>query len=265
MNKQEYSRKLIERIAEDFPQRTFYCFYSGGKDSIVSTHLVHSVIPERAEVVFIDTTICPKQTIEFIKSVCERFSWKLNIIRPDKTYDELVSRWGFPHFIKYRWCMHFLKLRPIKKFLRNKRAISVIGIRKDESVRRLTAYDCVKEFSKDPYTKCFVLAPLLRWTEEERNAYLKEYNLPLNPLIKIFNFSSDCFCLAYPAFMKLAKIRIHLPEIYEKLKYLETKVIRTRDYSIVKGHPLKEMKKQELISKYICPCDEPSDELDEGK
>jgi len=251
-SKLEDTMKVIKKVADDWPRREFLCFFSGGKDSLVSTHLLHEVIPEKCEVVFIDTTIGAYETQDYVKKVCDKFGWKLNIIRPKRTYEELVAKWGFPHFVNYRWCMHHLQLNTIKEFVKGKRAIQVTGVRKDESVRRLIAYRCVKEFSKDQLGN-FMLAPLLRWTKHDVRGYIKKYELPSNPLAQIFHFSCDCFCMAYPSAPKLKKIRAHLPYIFAKLKNLEQELTNS-GYTIVRGLSTKEIEEQELMSAYICPC-----------
>jgi 3'-phosphoadenosine 5'-phosphosulfate sulfotransferase (PAPS reductase)/FAD synthetase len=251
--KEEETLRLIERVADEWPRRTFYCFFSGGRDSVVATHLVHRVVPERAEAVFIDTTIGSQQTMDYVKSTCEMFGWKLNIIRPEKTYEELVARWGFPHWYRYRWCLHHLKLKPILRFMKGKRGIEVTGVRKDESVRRLIALQCTRELERLRNGR-MIFAPLLRWNEEDVRGYHERYRIPQNPLWKILHFSGDCFCLAWPSAPKLERIRAHLPEIYRRLAHLEQEVLRSKGYTIVHGLATKDLERQQLISAYFCPC-----------
>lgn len=249
----EHSLELIREVAANKPLHWFYCFFFGGRDSLVATHLTHRAT-DRAEVVFVNTTIGAEETLQYVEDTCQEFGWRLHIIRPEQTYDELVARWGFPHWFKYRWCMRVLKVRPIEKFLKeHKPAIEVIGIRRSESLRRLIIYQCVKEFHAKKGR--LLLAPLLRWDERERDRYIRDHKLPVNPLARIFNFSCDCFCMAWPKASTLRKLRVYLPDIYARLSRLEQVVLRNKGgYPLVKGLPMEELNRQQLLDAYICPC-----------
>jgi len=225
---------------------------------LVATHLVHSALDrERCEVAFIDTTTCHPETMEHVERTAEELSWNLKVLRPKKSYDEYAEEWGFPHAVAYRWCMRVLKLEPIKEYVKGREVIHCTGMRKDESVRRMMALKCVKEF--DNIKGHLMLAPIISWGQRDVEAYIREHRLPRNDRIwRTFHFSGDCFCMAWPKKFTLQVLRHSFPEMYERLVHLEDHVMRNRNYTIVRGMRASSLKQQELISLYICPCIDPT-------
>jgi len=223
---------------------------------LVATHLVHTALPRgRCEVVFIDTSTCHPKTYDYVHHVAKLYGWELKVLRPKKSYDEYVERWGFPHAITYRWCMRVLKLEPIKEYVKGKDVINCTGIRKDESVRRLMALRCVKEF--DNVKGRLMLAPIISWSKRDVESYIHEHDLPRNDSIwRTFHFSGDCFCMAWPKKFTLQVLRHSFPEMYQRLVDLEDHVLRNKNYTIVRGMRASSLKQQELLSLYICPCTE---------
>lgn len=80
---------------------TTYALFSGGDDSLVSTHL--AMTQRHAQcVLHISTGICAKKDgksvpLEFVRKTCRRFDWPLQVETPPQmTYRELVLKYGFP-------------------------------------------------------------------------------------------------------------------------------------------------------------------------
>ena len=67
-----------------------YVSFSGGKDSTVLLHIVRSLFPD-VKGVYIDTGLEYPEIKEFVKS----FS-NIEIIRPKKTFIEVISEYGYP-------------------------------------------------------------------------------------------------------------------------------------------------------------------------
>jgi len=267
MNREDYSRSLIREIATNKPFHKFACCFSGGKDSLVATHLVTTSLPkERWEVIFVDTTTCHPKTMSYVETVSEQFGWDVKILKPKKTFDEYAKKWGLPDWYDMRWCMRVLKLEPIVDFTGRALYIQVTGIRKDESIRRLLAFDCVKEFERMKVKGGwrYLLAPLLRWTSEDVKSYIERYNLPCNSDVwNLYHFSGDCFCFAFPKLVNLSILRWDWPEMFQRLKEIEKvrQKITGKLYTFMtKKRSIRDMESQELLSKYICPCEEHTEE-----
>lgn len=125
---------------------------------------------------------------------------------------------------KAQFCTEHLKLQPIKEFLEQIRGddevIMYTGIRAGESERRskmpereyLEFYDCDTE------------RPLLRWTEEQVFAFLKEKGVPPNPLYASGFSRVGCFPCIHARKSELAD----LPDwAWDKLEEWEKKVGRS--------------------------------------
>lgn len=148
--------------------------YSGGKDSDVILELTKMAgINYRA--IYKNTTIDPPGTIKH----CEEKG--VEIIKPKKTFFQLVSEKGYPsRFV--RFCCSELKEYPIL----NKQ---VIGVRKEESSSRAVRYNeptqcrVYGKCSNDGCGRCVeVIYPLLDWTNENVSEFIAERGIKCHPL-----------------------------------------------------------------------------------
>jgi 3'-phosphoadenosine 5'-phosphosulfate sulfotransferase (PAPS reductase)/FAD synthetase len=200
------------------------CSFSGGKDSLVATHLTHKLLSNHGvpiEVLFVDTTVGLPDVKEYVKKVASSCGWKLKILTPEKDFLEIASRWGMPT-PKRRWCCRLLKLEPLLKYaveLGKQRILFTTGLRRDESHRRSK----MKGFFYRRYNgvEIFYVDPIINWSDGDVEKYIKENNLPLNPLYKLIGFSGECFCGTFSRFEHLIEVARHFPEFIEKFKNLE--------------------------------------------
>lgn len=154
--KVERSIKLLRSIPNDSPVEIAY---SGGKDSDVILHLAQMAgIP--FEPIYKSTSIDPPGTIAYVLSRGAR------IIRPQKTFFQLVAENGFPsRFI--RFCCRILKEYKI-----NDRSIQ--GIRREESVKRAARYrepEKCRKYSKTENARIYL--PILDWTLADEVEFIK--------------------------------------------------------------------------------------------
>jgi phosphoadenosine phosphosulfate reductase len=145
--------------------------YSGGKDSDVILELTRMAgINYRA--IYKNTTIDPPGTIAHAKEN------GAEIIRPKKTFFELVEYAGFPNRFM-RTCCYYLKESHVGL------SKKIMGIRRSESVKRSSRY-------KEP-TECRTVAgnkkihfeaiyPILDWTDGDVVAFIEERGIKLHSL-----------------------------------------------------------------------------------
>lgn len=143
--------------------------YSGGKYSDVILALAKMAgINYRA--IYKNTTIDPPGTVAHCKEN------GVEIVRPDKTFFELIQNSGFPTR-RARFCCYKLKEY---KILDN----SIQGIRRSESTKRAELY-------KEPVTcriygskknRVNVFLPILEWTDEDVRDFVTHYGVRCHPL-----------------------------------------------------------------------------------
>jgi len=200
------------------------CSFSGGKDSLVATHLVHKLLRGYGvpiEVVFVDTTVGLPIVRKYVEEVSKLYSWKLVIISPEKSFFEIASRQGMPT-PKIRWCCRCLKLIPLLKYvasLRKQRVLFITGLRKSESWRRSKMKGFFHRQYKD--VEIFYIDPIINWSSDDVERYIIENNLMINPTYKLIDFSGECFCGAFTKLEHLIKIAKYYPEFIERFRILE--------------------------------------------
>ena len=145
--------------------------YSGGKDSDVILELARmSGINYRA--IYKNTTIDPPGTIQHCKEQ------GAEIIRPEKTFFQIIQQKGFPTFYR-RFCCEVLKEYKIHD-------VAVQGIRRSESIKRAARYKesepiiCRIYGSKKNHVN--VVLPILGWTDNDVEQFIAERGIKCHSL-----------------------------------------------------------------------------------
>lgn len=143
--------------------------YSGGKDSDVILALAKMAgINYRA--IYKNTTIDPPGTVAHCKEN------GVEIVKPKKTFFELIQQKGFPTR-RARFCCDKLKEY---KILDN----SIQGIRRAESTKRAKLYKepimCRIYGSKKNHVNVFL--PILYWTDDDVRDFVNHYGIKCHPL-----------------------------------------------------------------------------------
>ena len=163
--KVDFAIKLLQSIPQD---GDIEISYSGGKDSDVILELAKMAgIPYRA--IYKATTIDPSGTIAHAKEM------GAEVIRPKKTFFQLISEYGFPTRFS-RFCCSVLKEYKVCD-----RAVQ--GIRRSESEKRAERYKepevCRVYSAKE---KARIYLPILEWTNQDVEEFIKERNIKCHPL-----------------------------------------------------------------------------------
>lgn len=141
--------------------------YSGGKDSDVILQLVkESGIPYRA--IYKNTTIDPPGTIK------HALDMGAEMIRPEKTFFQLVAQNGFPNR-NQRFCCKY-----IKEYKVLDRCVE--GIRRCESTKRAERYQeptACRVYKKDSEVE--KILPILEWTDEDVVEFIKDRGIQCAP------------------------------------------------------------------------------------
>lgn len=220
---------LRKSITEHDPVKIFACF-SGGHDSLVSTHLTMSQADRYDvpfEVLHINTGIGLETTRRFARQTCEDFGWPLLELHAKddcgQDYEEIVREHGFPgpamHIRMYNRlkerCIE-LALRKAKEgYSRMRRALFVTGIRAEESQIR-AGYNRVESKVKAQIW----VNPCYRWTGQDCYDYQQRHDLPTNPVYDVIGMSGECLCGAYAHQGELDLVRMVEPETADRIERL---------------------------------------------
>ena len=164
--KVDFAIKLLQSIPTD--EGPIELSFSSGKDSDVILELAKMAgIPYRA--IYKNTTIDPAGSIAHAREM------GAEVIRPKKSFFQLVSEHGYPS--RYaRFCCSFLKEYKVCD-----RAIQ--GIRRSESRNRAERYkepEMCRVYSAKEKVKVYL--PILEWTDRDVEEFIKERNIKCHPL-----------------------------------------------------------------------------------
>ena len=163
--KVDFAIKLLRSIPQD---GDIELSFSSGKDSDVILELAKMAgIPYRA--IYKNTTIDPAGSIAHAREM------GAEVIRPKKTFFQLVSEYGYPSRFS-RFCCSILKEYKVCD-----RAIK--GIRRSESRKRAERYkepERCRVYSAKEKVKVYL--PILEWTDQDVEEFVKERNIKCHPL-----------------------------------------------------------------------------------
>ena len=189
----ERAIRLLQSIPQD---GDIELSYSGGKDSDVILELAKMAgIPYRA--IYKATTIDPPGTIAHAKEM------GAEVIHPDKTFFQLVSKSGFPSRFSRECCS------VLKEYKVCDRAIQ--GIRRSESKKRAKRYKEPEEcrvYSKKEKVKIYF--PILEWTDQDVAEFIKERNIKCHPLYYSggqFDVTKRLGCMGCPLVSRKKRIQ----------------------------------------------------------
>ena len=118
---------------------------SGGKDSTALAFFMRDNMPEifeKLELVFCDTECELPETYDYLNKIEVFLGKKIHIVKPEKSFEHLITTHGYLPSPVHRWCTVELKAKPFEKFIANRIYIDsnsivnlYIGIRADELQR----------------------------------------------------------------------------------------------------------------------------------
>jgi len=242
--------EIINSAIDEYHPFRVFCLFSGGNDSVCSAHIA-SQAKQFDGVVYIDTGIKIQQTLDHARSVAEQFNWNFQVVKTPESYDDIVLKHGFPGPSSHRYMYIMLKERAIEKLFRetkthrSQKIILITGVRRHESVRRMTTVtsSVVKVHSK------IWVAPMWEWTDEDKALYIQRYNLPQNPVKPVMHISGDCLCGAYNDKGDFEILKIFYPDEARRIEELQNKVMKTHPWSWEEAPPkwLKQYKEGQMF------------------
>ena len=202
--------------------------WSGGHDSTVMLHyLIHQKGFSDFKVVFANSSINFPETLAYINQIVRDFGIENQFVclKPKETFFERLMRYRFWPSIKALWCRKYLKMDCFKAYYNSfdEDLVSYIGISHADSGFRRKKYRepiSSKKFGKKLVT---IKLPLLTWTDEDKTRYLRENNIPENPVYGTMGVSGCYFCPFYHE-KEYLKLKRYHPRLFDRLLSCETEI-----------------------------------------
>ena len=182
------SIKFIQNAAGNMNKK-LTCSYSGGKDSLVTLHLVSKAFgPESGneqeyEIVFADTGLEFQETLDNVAETVKIYDKTLRETSAGNAFWEGFKTHG-PPSVDNRWCTQSCKLMPITTVIESNYAdsggcLTFIGQRQYESKARAKS----QRIWKSPSVRGQIgAAPIQEWTAMHVWLYIFDQDLHYNPL-----------------------------------------------------------------------------------
>ena len=182
-------------LKED-PQEILFCLFkqfndraaivtSGQLSGMVQIHLAaESKLPFR--VCTVDTFRLFPETYAFFDQVEERYGIEIERIQPNTTeVEEMITEHGeflfFDSKAKQKYCCDVRKVRPMQELLETL-DVWITGTRRDQSETRQN-FQKVEIISSKTHP-ILKVSPLIHWTTEEVWQFVRENDVPINPLFR---------------------------------------------------------------------------------
>ncbi|MCY3831481.1 MAG: phosphoadenylyl-sulfate reductase [Chloroflexi bacterium] len=155
---------------------------------IATLHMMQSIAPN-APVLTLDTGLLFPETIDLMTKLEARFQLNLRRIKPRQTPTQQARDYG-----DRLWernpdrCCHIRKTIPLRDALAGFDAW-ITGLRRDQSISRAAT----PIVSRDRRNHSVKIAPFANWTEDMVWGYIREHDLPYNPLHDIGYPSIGCW------------------------------------------------------------------------
>ena len=147
-----------------------------GAESVVMTDLIFTAVPQ-IDIFTVDTGRLPESSLELLGRIERHYERRIRVYYPD---GRAIQRWVGEHGINgfYNGLDERQGCCAIRK-----RAVAgydawVTGVRSEQSEARAT----IQPIEWDERYRMQKVSPLLAWTEAQIWAYIREHQLPYNPL-----------------------------------------------------------------------------------
>ena len=147
-----------------------------------------SRITDKAQVFTLDTGFLFDETVRFREEAMKRYPLPLKVLTPGLSLEEQVERYG-PELYSCApdLCCEIRKIEPQRRFLRDYGAW-VTGIRRDQTAERAST----PVVAYDEHFGVAKIAPLAAWSVDEVDEYVRQNEVPLNPLLSMGYRSIGC-------------------------------------------------------------------------
>lgn len=172
--------EAVKLVAELFPGKTVFSSSLGQEDQVLTDVIFKNNLP--VKIFSIDTGRLFNETYELLDRTIARYKKPVHIYFPEAgDVEAFVLNKGVNSFYESvdnrKECCHIRKVKPLNRAL-NGAQVWITGLRSEQSDNRKGIP--MIEWAEDK--QLYKFNPLINWTFDEVLDYLKEFNVPYNPL-----------------------------------------------------------------------------------
>ncbi len=172
--------ELLWYISKTFNDKAVFSTSFGQEDQVISDMILSNNIP--IKIFTLDTGRMFEDTYRVMQRTNDKYKTKIEVYFPEnKLIEELYKAKGAYSFYESidnrKECCSIRKVAPLKKALNGNQAW-ITGLRADQSQNRSSLSTAMFDEGFD----ILKFNPLLNWTLEDVNHYIKENNIPQNAL-----------------------------------------------------------------------------------
>lgn len=170
----------IVYIYNQYKEKVAFATSLGEEDQVI-THMISKYAPQM-KIFTLDTGRLYQETYQLLEKTQKRYPMNIDIYFPDQNaVEQMVNQKGinlFYHSIDNRkLCCGIRKIEPLKRALETVDAW-VVGLRREQSVTRSD----LKKVEWDEGNQKIKFNPLIDWTYEQLQEYIKNEKIDVNPL-----------------------------------------------------------------------------------
>ncbi len=167
-------------LAKAFPGQVVFSTSLGYEDQVISHFIFSNHLP--VNVFTLDTGRLFNETYSVLSSTLDRYKVPIHVMYPQtEAVEKLVTEKGpfsfYESMDNRKECCYIRKVEPLKRALKGNK-IWITGIRADQSENRQD----MPSVEWDEANQILKFHPILNWTLEEVKAYIRQHNIPYNPL-----------------------------------------------------------------------------------
>jgi phosphoadenosine phosphosulfate reductase len=172
--------EILQLLTSLTNERIVFSTSLGYEDQVITHFIFSEKLP--IDIFTLDTGRIFPETYSVLNSTLDRYKQEIKVFYPNtEQAQDLVTKKGPFSFYEStenrKECCYIRKVEPLKRALKGY-TIWITGIRAEQSGNRegmsFTEWDAANQILK--------VHPLLNWTFDEVQEFIKKYNIPYNPL-----------------------------------------------------------------------------------
>ncbi len=176
----ESSLNMLRYVLKNYSEKAVFTSSMSIEDQVI-THLIAG-INKNTNIITLDTGRMFYEFYDLIEETENRYNIKITIYFPDfKKVEEMVNTRGINLFYNNienrKYCCNIRKIEPLKRSLANKE-VWITGLRNEQSSTRKN----LNTIEWDDSNNIIKVNPLLYWNTKEVWDYIRNNQIPYNPL-----------------------------------------------------------------------------------